>query len=432
MPSPENLTTGLDALDQIVDGLHMGDNVVLLDDAGSLAWTFARSFLQASVRQNLDVVVVTFDHSPKMIMERIGTLIDHPRLIVLDCFTSGLGQNAPVFQNFYQESDSALLERVVRVDRPEDPSRVSTCLFDGETRLGMESRLLFDSATGMQQLWGGEDRLTHFYARSCPRLYELNTVAYWIMEKQAHSQRLKAKITQIAQLVMDLTIKRGTSTLTLIKADRRDPEHLQKPIVYRQRNDQVQFDHGGRSTGGMDLGRRIKELRTKRGLSQTEVARSIGVTPSTISQVENGLIYPSLPALMKIAEILNVSVASFFREIDAPRQPPVFRPEDAQTVKIEGLTPDQGAARRLLPLDFETKYEPVLIELEPGQRLNHHFFAHKGEEFGYVLSGRLEVDLGANSLELSPGAVMALTTEAPSNWHNPGAEKARVLWIKIG
>ena len=54
----------------------------------------------------------------------------------------------------------------------------------------------------------------------------------------------------------------------------------------------------------IDLGLRLKEFRLRRGLSQTELAKLVGVTPSTISQVESNLIYPSLPALMKMAEAL--------------------------------------------------------------------------------------------------------------------------------
>ena len=49
-------------------------------------------------------------------------------------------------------------------------------------------------------------RIIRFYAHSCPRLYELNTIAYWILEKKAHSTRLRAQINQIAQVAIDLSV----------------------------------------------------------------------------------------------------------------------------------------------------------------------------------------------------------------------------------
>ena len=84
----------------------------------------------------------------------------------------------------------------------------------------------------MQDLWGGEEAILRFYSHACPRLYELDTIAYWIMEKGAHSERLKANINQIAQVAVDLSVNRGKSSLTILKAHRRKPDALNTPLVY--------------------------------------------------------------------------------------------------------------------------------------------------------------------------------------------------------
>ncbi len=65
-------------------------------------------------------------------------------------------------------------------------------------------------------------------AHSCPRLYELNTVAYWIVAKEAHTPKLRARINQIAQVAIELSIKRGTTFLNILKADRRGTDNLHK------------------------------------------------------------------------------------------------------------------------------------------------------------------------------------------------------------
>lgn len=51
-------------------------------------------------------------------------------------------------------------------------------------------------------------------------------------------------------------------------------------------------------------------------------------------------------------------------------------------------------AKLLTPLDFELKAEPYLIEIPPKQTLPSHFFIHKGEEVGYLLSGKLQLKFG--------------------------------------
>ncbi|MFH1350815.1 MAG: helix-turn-helix transcriptional regulator [Pseudomonadota bacterium] len=107
------------------------------------------------------------------------------------------------------------------------------------------------------------------------------------MEKRAHSPRLKAQINQIAQVAIDLSVKRGTTSLTILKAENRNLDTLNKPHNYWSKDLNITFDSEKRTTGRIDLGMRLKELRTKRGISQTELAKLVGVTPSTISQVES-------------------------------------------------------------------------------------------------------------------------------------------------
>jgi len=63
--------------------------------------------------------------------------------------------------------------------------------------------------------------------------------------------------------------------------------------------------------------------------------------------------------------------------------------------------------------------------------LSSHFFIHKGEEFGYLLSGRLQVRVGKAVYSLRSGDVIYLTSEMPAEWKNPSPTAARLLWIKV-
>ncbi|MGB9618716.1 MAG: helix-turn-helix domain-containing protein, partial [Desulfomonilaceae bacterium] len=353
------------------------------------------------------------------------------KLIILDCFTWGKGEGSDVFARFYDEYAKTLACEVVRVDHPDQPSEVMEALYSQHSQFSGEVRFVFESITGMQEVWGGEDKVLHFYSHSCPRLYELNTIAYWILEKNAHSLRLRANINQIAQVAIELSIKRGTTSLTILKAEKRGPENLQRPVVYWTKGLSVTFEDDGGGAAQPWLGTKIREIRTKKKISQSELAKLVGVTPSTISQVEGNLIYPSLPALVKMAEVLSVDVGSFFGTRARPRRPVVFSSSDAvDLVLLDGR--EHGIRGKvLIPETQDTRSKLYLIEIAANTRLLSHFLFHKGEEAGYLISGLLHTTVGNETYRLMSGDVIYLTHETPSSWHNPGSETAVLLWIKI-
>ena len=76
-----------------------------------------------------------------------------------------------------------------------------------------------------------------------------------------------------------------------------------------------------------------------------------------ISQVESNLIYPSLPALAKMAEILSVQVSSLFGTESVSTQKVVFSPSDSIPVRLQDVPSDAVSARILTPVDFQAKCE---------------------------------------------------------------------------
>ncbi len=425
------VASGVSQLDRLLGGLYIGDNVVWHDDAGSLAYVFCMNFILASQAQSKPLIYVSFDRSPRNLLENLGTLSENPHLTILDCFTYGKGAGSEVFLKFYEDKESDWPCKIVRVDEPRKEDKVMDAFYGIHGTMEGDVRFVFESLTGMQELWGGEEHILHFYAHSCPRLYELNTIAYWIIEKRAHSPRLRAQINQIAQVAIDLSVRRGVTSLTILKAEKRDLDTSNRPYTYWRKDLNVTFDLERRTTGRIDLGMRLKEFRINRGLSQTELAKLVGVTPSTISQVESNLIYPSLPAVLKMAEVLSVEVSSFFQESADMRNRIIFPAAEALDVKFPDLPEGSIGGKRMTPLDFDLKAEPYLIEIPPNKDLPSHFFIHKGEEVGYLMSGKLQLKLEKAVYTIRSGDVIYLTSEMPSQWRNPGPGVARLIWIKV-
>jgi len=427
----QSVTSGVEQLDRLLDGIYIGDNVVWYDQAGILATVFCLNFIRSSEALKKPIIYVSFDRSPRNLIEKLGALAEYPYLTVLDCFTCGKGAGSDVFLSFYHEGVIEWPCRVVRVDEPRDMNEVMRSLYEVHSALEGDVRFIFESLTGMQELWGGEDDIARFYAHSCPRLYELNTVAYWVVERDAHSTRLRAQINQIAQVVIDLSIKRGKTSLAVIKAEKRHLDHLGKPYKYWTRDLSVGFEREKGTSGRIDLGGRLREARVRKGVSQSELAKLVGVTPSTISQVESNLIYPSLPALVKMAEILSVETSFFFQESLRHVRQIVFAAHEAGEIKPSDRSEKTVAAKALMPSDFDSQAEPYLIEISPRKKLSSHFFVHKGEELGYLLSGRLQFTVDKVVHKLRAGDLVYLTSETPGQWRNPGPGVARLLWVKL-
>lgn len=425
------ISSGVSQLDRLLGGLFIGDNVVWYDDAGSLAHAFCLNFIQASHAQERPLIYVSFDRSPKNLLEKLGPLAESQYLTILDCFTHGKGDGSEIFSRFYEKNGAQWPYQIVRVNEPAKPETVRDAIYGLHKTMKGDVRFVFESLTGMQDLWGGEEHILKFYTHSCPHLYELNTVAYWIIEKGAHSSRLRAHINQIAQVVIDLSLKRGKSALTIVKAEKRSPDTLNSPNHYLNEGMNISFENDKDFPRKTDLGKRLREIRSSQGFSQTELAKLVGVTSSTISQIESNQIYPSLTALFKIAETLSVDAGAFFRQTADRENRIVFSSEKGVNVSFPDLPKDSIRGRMLTPPDFEPKAEPYIIEIPEDRTLPSHFFIHKGEEIGYVLSGNLQTEIRRAIYNVGPGDLICLTSEIPSFWKNPGPGTAKLLWIKI-
>lgn len=431
MPHPASIPSGVPAFDRHIGGLAVGDNVIWYDDAGSLADAFCLELLRESLAHALPVIYVSFDRSVKNLLEKLGPLAASPHLTLLDCFTYGKGDGAEVFVRSLAAEVRPSGCRIQRVAAPRDMEAVAEAFYRLQAELGESVRFVFESLTGMQALWGGEERLVHFYTRTCPRLYDLNTIAYWVIEKKAHTPRLRAQINQVAQVVIELSVRRGRTALRLLKAEGRHPDGLNQPLPYATRDVGIYFDEAPRAAARIHLGARIRGLRSAAGLSQSDVARHLGVTPSTVSQMESGIIYPSIPALFRLAEVLGVEVGKVLQEAAERPEPMVFDPQEADPPEAFRGQASGLLCRRLLPSGQAGRLRPFLVDFPPRRKLAGHFFQHKGEEAGFLLEGRLELTCGGTPQAVAAGQLIRLRRTTPAAWRNPGTSAARLLWLLV-
>ena len=132
-----------------------------------------------------------------------------------------------------------------------------------------------------------------------------------------------------------------------------------------------------------------------------------------------------------MAEVLAVELSYFFKESIDMTSRMIFPSDEAVEVKLPNLPEGNAHAKLLIPVDFKPKAEPYLLEIPAKKTLTSHFFIHKGQEIGYLLSGKLQLKLEKSLYNVRSGDVIYLTSEMPSQWKNPGPGTAKLLWVKI-
>jgi Nif-specific regulatory protein len=215
-------------------GVLAGDNIVWEVDSGAPVDQFIAAYLAASETQGATITYVSFNRSPQTISRAWGRDVSQGAFQLIDCFSSGKGNNDKVFLDFYESGGEGACRSVVHVGNPADPTELERALTNtGAAGRGTDARYVFDSLTGMLDLWGDEDVVLRFFGHICPRLFDLSTIAYWSLETEAHSPRFLAKVRHITQVVLEIGISRGIRTLTLRKAANRRSTAIGVPQWFR-------------------------------------------------------------------------------------------------------------------------------------------------------------------------------------------------------
>jgi transcriptional regulator with XRE-family HTH domain/mannose-6-phosphate isomerase-like protein (cupin superfamily) len=224
----------------------------------------------------------------------------------------------------------------------------------------------------------------------------------------------------------------------------------------------------------VNLGGRLRDVRLRSGLSLREVARQLSVSPSFVSQLENGKSQPSVATLYAMSQLLDVSIDELFavhaaddgtgvpqplhavlatRDLahappaDGPspvsrsdfsspvdafprdgRQPRVSHSRPGERPRLEmdtGVIWERLAANTGVDLDFlEIVYPPHSSSTNDGRMMQH-----AGSEFGYLLEGELEVTVGFDTFTLHAGEALGFESFQPHLFRNLGEAPARGIWF---
>ena len=190
------------------------------------------------------------------------------------------------------------------------------------------------------------------------------------------------------------------------------------------------------------IGDRLRAERTKAGISQRELARRLGLSASLISQLESGLSKPSVGTLYAIVTELDLSLDKLLRGDEN-----AGRDDESGSIGQNGrgsplVHPDR---RKVIDLASGVRWEQLTADTEEGVDFLHAIYEvggastpdeslmrHHGREYGYVVSGKMGIQLGFEVFELEPGDSIAFDSTEPHRLFNRGHEPVHAIWFVVG
>ncbi len=171
----------------------------------------------------------------------------------------------------------------------------------------------------------------------------------------------------------------------------------------------------------LGVGARLRAVRERAGLSQRELAKRAGVTNSTVSLLEQEAHSPSLASLHRILSAVPITMAEFFALPTSQRNVMFFDRNDLAVVA-------RGEADlRVLAAERRDKSLQMFIErYQPGAGTGDEPLAHDGETAAVVLTGTVEVTVGAETRVLRRGGGYQLIGRQPYTLRNIGKTVAVV------
>lgn len=193
----------------------------------------------------------------------------------------------------------------------------------------------------------------------------------------------------------------------------------------------AEINHDESNNGDIELGMKIRTLRTQLGMTLKDLAEEAGVSQSLVSQVERGVASPSITTVRRLTGALDVPVATLFIEKDQASSPDVELEGERIVVRKDerkGLhVPKSRVSYELLTPDLNRKVEFLWIEYSPGSRSHPALMSHEGEENALCLSGSIVVTVEGNEFVLDSGDSISFDSNRAHNVENRGSDPAVVI-----
>ncbi|MCD6304920.1 MAG: helix-turn-helix transcriptional regulator [Deltaproteobacteria bacterium] len=169
------------------------------------------------------------------------------------------------------------------------------------------------------------------------------------------------------------------------------------------------------------IGKRLAKLRKAKKLTLKHLANETGLATNFISQVEKGIIIPPVSVILQLSRALEIDSSILLKE---ERQRAGKKSAEDFKKRTEAYTYET-----LTPEAINKHLKAFKIFIEPKSEHKSISYQHIGEEFQYVLKGKIEVMVGENRNVLGPDQSLHFNSAIPHKLKNLSSEKAELLVV---
>ena len=173
-----------------------------------------------------------------------------------------------------------------------------------------------------------------------------------------------------------------------------------------------------------ELGSILRRFREKSGRNLETVARSAAISISMLSQIERGVVSPSIDTLFMVCRALDVDMAELFGRLSPTAPVRIHKPHERLTLQGQGVHYEQlmTSQRSAFPVEL------FLLEVEPGCATEMSGGGHEGAEMGYVLTGSATLTVGTVDYPVIEGESIYFDAHLPHRLENTGRKRFKAVW----
>ncbi len=178
----------------------------------------------------------------------------------------------------------------------------------------------------------------------------------------------------------------------------------------------------------IEVGRRIRHWRHVKNMTLLELAEKVGCSESLLSKIENDRVRPSIGILHRLVAALGANVSMLFQDQGVDGEL-VLHERERLKITAHGMSPAAEVEIENLIPGARSKLLQASIHLIPPGGGTEGMIEHVGEEVGYVLTGSLELTVGARTVTIAAGDSFHFRSDIPHGFRNTGDAVARVVWV---
>jgi transcriptional regulator with XRE-family HTH domain len=179
------------------------------------------------------------------------------------------------------------------------------------------------------------------------------------------------------------------------------------------------------------IGKKIRHLRRGSDLTLQELSKRTGLSAPLLSLVEKGSVSPPIATLLKISKALNINIGFFFQEGNVEEDVTLVRKDESKVIDSRYFGREEsGYYYESLAYKKSSKaMEPFLVEFKRKSLDKLSYYSHEGEEFIYLIDGRLEFRTKKEAYLLNAGDSLYFASSTPHAYRSLERTNAKALVV---